>query len=443
MNRITLSVQSTQSSTTTYYLISVESVRALVTSIEYETSVSVFTINSADTATAVITITVSTPPARRARALVEPSATPMAALVVVQSSSASPAIPGPTAHAAQYDDQKLLDLRPRFLERSGGDLFEPVLIRRQVSGQITRTVTAGTTTVVRVATMTITSSYRYTSVYVITTTTYSTSTTILRARVTVTSTTTKNVYQAKSSAQNDPSASATGAPPVDNPSDNDASNAGETSFSGPSSGLSTGAKAGIGGGVAIAAVTILVLALLLWRKRKSNPDDHTVTDAPVATGPHENPAAVAATYYGTDASKSMRSSTVSPPYSPPYSPHPNSAGPGPYVYEATSSDGTNTSYGYPVPGENGQARPHVYEAMVPQGRDGYANSPPAGHSEIYGSPSYVQGQEMYAGSPQMTRSEMYGGQHGQEMYVGMPPQEMGRGTPVVSPARPYGEAWRQ
>ena len=116
-----------------------------------------------------------------------------------------------------------------------------------------------------------------------------------------------------------------------------------------------------------------------------------------------------ATYYGSDANKSMRSSSaMSPPYSAtgynPSSPQPQfspSHSPGPYVYEAPT-EGRNTPYTYPVPGENGNTRPYVYEAMAPQGREEYGSS-----------------------------------NMGHEMYGGMPPQEMGQGTPAMGYAQPH------
>lgn len=409
MNSTTLRYQATRYSTSTYYLSVIETNRNVVTSTKTETSIFTSTISSADTATSVRTVTVNTPLARRARALAEPSASPTS-IIVKASSSASPKPAGTTAPTARSENQKLLDLCPRYLEPPGGDLFKPVLMRRQAP-QATTSITTGTTTIVAVSTITTTSLYRATSTYETTTTITSTSTTVLRAGVTVTSTTT--TYQARTAARTDPSASGASVPP-DNTSDNTTS-----------SGLSTGAKAGIGAGAGIAAISILALAFLLWRKRKSN--NQTVKDTPVATsGPNDNPALVAATYYANEPAKSMRSSTMSPPYSPQSTVA--SPGPGPYVYEAASSDGRNMPYAYPVPGENGQqARPYVYEA---QGREVYHNSPPTAQSEMYG---HGHGQEMYSGGPQMT----------QELYAGMPPQEMGRGTPVVSHARPYGEAWRQ
>jgi hypothetical protein len=266
-------------------------------------SIVVFTITNADTATTILTITVSTPPTRRVRAIIAPLA------------SATLAIAGTASRAGQNDGQKLLGSCPRVLQPPYDDPFKPVLMRRQTK-QSTVTVAWATTTRIITTTITLISTYRATVTYEVTTTVFSTSTTVLRAGVTVTSTTTTNIYQAKlSSGRNDPSLPATGAP-AGNPSGSSTANvAAVPPPPGPSSGLSTGAKTDVSAGVSVGGSLIFALILFFWRRRRTKPESPNVTPAPIAT-PHSNkPEMDASTYYGTDASKSMRSLTMLP-YSP-------------------------------------------------------------------------------------------------------------------------------
>jgi hypothetical protein len=128
-------------------------------------------------------------------------------------------------------------------------------------------------------------------------------------------------------------------------------------------GLTTGAKAGIGSGIAVAAAVICVLAVLLWRKRRQDPNGYDATPAPA----YKTPAMGTTPYYANDPSKSSVVSPL-PQFSPGYSP-------GPYVHEAPSDGGT-APYLYPAPSGNG------YEAMAPQELGG--ETPAAGRVTAFG-----------------------------------------------------------
>ncbi|KAF2821128.1 hypothetical protein CC86DRAFT_109555 [Ophiobolus disseminans] len=412
---ITRGVLATVYSSTTYTSGVTYTSRDVAVFTRTETSVITSTITSAATATDIITITISSLRAgRRAGAIATPAASSVAHHEDSLPSATNHAMtgifmPSPTPNV---EEKIVAAACPRGLPANAADLFRPKLLKRQ-QVQVTRTTTTGTTTIWSLATITTTTTTRISSSSEITTTTTSTKTTVLSAGTTIKSTTTVNIARIGNVTPGPVSPSPTPTDPV--------------VISSPSTGLSTGAKAGIGGGIGVAAAIILVLAFLLFKKRKNRSDDHAdpTINQPVSTSPPYNPAMAAVpttTYYGNDTTKSMRSSSVvSPPYSavgyPPSSPTLFSPAhsPGP-IYEAPS-EGRTTPYNYPPPSEHGNARPYVYQPVAPQGEPGIG-SPESGYNH----------------------GHSWGHGHEHEMYSGPPPQELGHGTPAMGYAQPQPQA---
>lgn len=344
----TVNVVATVPATSYVTLPYVVSLRDVATNIKTEQSTSIVTVSSAATATDWTTVTISSAPKRRARAVVTPT----------NNIATSIEAPVPTLRP---DEASVLP--PDFEvndSQANTCTQEHHILRKRQQQQTTVTKTTSTSTQWVAITVVVSTTLRATVTTEITTTQWQTRTTVLNAATTVRSTTTTNIFRVQSvgsSAGSSPTGSSNRATDTGTPTNPNGNGGG---------GLSTGAKAGIGAGLGAAALAAIA-AFFLWRRsRNKNKHSLTPTPAPVLAGSNEPPQQ---SYYGND--KHLHDSTVSPSY-PPSSPPQSqftpshSPAPGPYVYEAPG-DQTHSTHpaGYHEMGQ-GMPRQGPYHGIPPQ-----------------------------------------------------------------------------
>ncbi|KAF2791571.1 hypothetical protein K505DRAFT_376668 [Melanomma pulvis-pyrius CBS 109.77] len=310
-------------------------------------SLDVVTISSADTATVVDVITISSQKVNQARGAVIRPATPASQPASIVTSTRTATTQVPTANTIREQEQKPLGPLITPKPPSPGSPAFP----RKKKRTVTSTVIIGTSTVYSTSSIYDTSTVSYTIMETASTTTWQTTTTFLNAKTTVHVTSFLNLAQTQSeaTASNTPQPKSTGG--------------GEASSS---TGLTKASKIGIGVGAAAGSlITSIVLAFYLRRRRKNRKAEvaaliSQAVAAATAAGP--NPTGTAPKPMENYPGAPQQMYTPPPPNSQVSYPPPGG------VYAPQPGYGPNALHGHEMPATPVQHLYEMYHEDLPEHR---------------------------------------------------------------------------